>query len=90
MDLFYVRCIIHSVYNWSTPLHEHLRTDLRAPETTVDACAEARIAIGSGDRQPFLMSNDGLSRHELAAALEAVNQNRALLLKRSRELHGDA
>jgi hypothetical protein len=52
--------------------------------------AEARIAIGSEDRRSSLMSNDGLSRRELAVALEEVDRNRALLLMRWRELHGDA
>jgi hypothetical protein len=55
----------------------------------INAGGEARIAIGSVDRKPFLMSNDGLSRRELAIALEAVNQNQALLLKRWSEIHGD-
>ena len=52
--------------------------------------AEARIAIGSEDGRPSLMSNDGLSRRELAIALEEVDRNRALLLMRWRDIHGDA
>jgi Domain of unknown function (DUF4160) len=55
----------------------------------IKAGAEARIAIGGEDRKPFLMSNDGLSRRELALALEAVDKNRALLLRRWREIHVD-
>lgn len=55
----------------------------------IKAAAQARIALGSEDRKPFLISNDGLSRRELAMALEAVHQNQALLIKRWREIHGD-
>jgi hypothetical protein len=36
------------------------------------------------------MTNDGLSRRQLAAALIEIDQNRALLLQRWREIHGDA
>jgi Domain of unknown function (DUF4160) len=60
------------------------------PVRAIKTGAEARIAIGSGDRKTSLLSNDGLSRRELAVALEAVDRHRPLLLMRWRELHGDA
>ena len=56
----------------------------------IQAGAEARITIGSEDGKASLLSNDGLSRRELAVALEEIDRNRALLLMRWRELHGDA
>lgn len=56
----------------------------------IKAGAEARIAIGSEDERASLIANDGLSRRELAAALDAVDRNRTFLLERWRALHGDA
>lgn len=51
---------------------------------------EARIALGDERHQPWLMTNEGLSRRDLARALIEVNDNRDLLLQRWREIHGDA
>jgi hypothetical protein len=51
---------------------------------------EARIALGSEGEQPWLMTNEGLSRREVAEALVEIRQNRDLLIHRWREIHGDA
>ena len=52
--------------------------------------AEARIALaGEGDK-PRLMTNEGLSRREVAEALVEVSRNRDFLMQRWREIHGDA
>ena len=49
---------------------------------------EARIALG--DERPWLMTSEGLSRRQVAAALLKVSENRDLLTQRWREIHGDA
>ena len=54
----------------------------------IKAGAQARIALGSDAGRASLIANDGLSRRELAVAIEAVDQNRPLLLQRWREIHG--
>ena len=51
---------------------------------------EARIALGDEREHPWLMTNEGLSRRQLAAALLKVSENRDLLIQRWREIHGDA
>ena len=48
---------------------------------------EARIALG--DEHPWLMTNEGLSRRQMAAALLKISENRDLLIQRWREIHGD-
>lgn len=51
---------------------------------------EARIALGDERERPWLMSNEGLSRRQAAAALLKVSENRDLLIQRWREIYGDA
>jgi hypothetical protein len=51
--------------------------------------AEARIALGDGER-PWLMTNNGLSRRHVVEALAEIERNRVLLTERWREIHGDA
>ena len=51
---------------------------------------EARIALGSEGEQPWLMTNEGLSRREVAEALVEISRNRDLLMQRWREIYGDA
>jgi hypothetical protein len=51
---------------------------------------EARIALGGEREQPWLMTNEGLSRREVVEALVEIDRNRDLLLQRWREIHGDA
>ena len=51
---------------------------------------EARIALGDEREHPWLMTNEGLSRRQVAAALLKVSENRDLLIQRWREIHGDA
>lgn len=51
---------------------------------------EARIALGDEREHPWLMTNEGLSRRQVAAALLEISRNRDLLIQRWREIHGDA
>jgi hypothetical protein len=51
---------------------------------------EARIALGGEGERPWLMTNEGLSRRQVAAALVEISRNRDLLMRRWREIHGDA
>jgi Domain of unknown function (DUF4160) len=51
---------------------------------------EARIALGVERERPWLMTNEGLSRRQVAAALMKIYENRDLLIQRWREIHGDA
>ena len=51
---------------------------------------EAKIALGSVHKGVSIVSNDGLSRAMLADALAAIDRNRAFLMARWREIHGDA
>lgn len=52
--------------------------------------SEARIALGDEGDKPRLMTNEGVSRREVAEALLEVGRNRDLLMQRWREIHGDA
>jgi hypothetical protein len=52
--------------------------------------AEARIALGDEGERPQVMTNDGLSRRAVVAALAEIEQNRDFLMQRWREIHGDA
>ena len=51
--------------------------------------AEARIALGDESERPWVMTNDGLSRRDVAEALAEI-ENRDFLMQRWREIHGDA
>ena len=55
----------------------------------IRAGAEARIALGGEGERPSLITNEGLSRRELEKSLAEIDRNRALLLQRWREIHGD-
>jgi hypothetical protein len=50
---------------------------------------EARIVLGGDGERPSVITNEGLSRRELAAALVEIDRNRELLIRRWREIHGD-
>jgi hypothetical protein len=50
---------------------------------------EARIVLGGDGERPSVVTNEGLSRRELAAALVEIDRNRELLIRRWREIHGD-
>lgn len=65
--------------------------DHRPPHVhVVGRDAEARIALGDEGERPWVMTNDGLSRRDLAVALAEIERNRDLLMQRWREIHGDA
>lgn len=51
---------------------------------------EARIALGGEREHPWLMTNEGLSRRQVAQSLAEISRNRDLLAQRWREIHGDA
>jgi hypothetical protein len=51
---------------------------------------EARIALGDEREHPWLMTNEVLSRRQVAAALMKISENRDLLIQRWREIHDDA
>ena len=51
---------------------------------------EARIALGDPHEDPWLMTNEGLARQQIATALLEISENRDLLIQRWREIHGDA
>lgn len=73
-----LRVVIYSNDHW--PPHVHV----------IGPDREARIALGSAGQYPSVLTNEGLSRRQLAAALIEVERNSALLLQRWREIHGDA
>ena len=52
--------------------------------------AEAAVALGGEAERPWVMTNDGLSRRDVAEALAAIERNRDFLMQRWREIHGDA
>jgi hypothetical protein len=66
--------------------------DHRPPHVhVVGPGAEARIALGDeGSERPWVITNDGLSRRDVVAALAEIERNRDLLMRRWREIHGDA
>lgn len=73
-----LRIVIYSNDHW--PPHVHV----------IAAGREARIALGGVGQRPSIVTNEGLSRRELAAALVEIDRNRELLIGRWREIHGDA
>ena len=73
-----LRVVIYSNDHW--PPHVHV----------IGPDREARIALGDVGRHPSVLTNEGLSRRQLAAALIAIDANRSMLLQRWREIHGDA
>lgn len=79
--IFRVRGLRFVIYsNDHPPPHIHV----------IGADREARIALGDGRCSPSVITNDGLSRGELAVALFETNLHGELLLRRWREIHGDA
>ena len=52
--------------------------------------SEARIDLGDQEKRASIVRNRGLSRAQLAAVLTAIDRNETLLLRRWREIHGDA
>lgn len=65
--------------------------DHRPPHVhVIGADREAKIALGAEGQRPSLVVNEGLSRREVALALVEIDRNRALLMQRWREIHGDA
>ncbi len=65
--------------------------DHRPPHVhVIGADREAKIALGGESQRPSLVVNEGLSRREVALALVEIDRNRALLMQRWREIHGDA
>ncbi|HEY2463083.1 MAG TPA: DUF4160 domain-containing protein [Steroidobacteraceae bacterium] len=56
----------------------------------IGAGSEARIALGGEGERASLITNKGLSKRELKKALAKIDENRALLLQRWREIHGNA
>ena len=72
------RVVIYSNDHW--PPHVHV----------IGPDGQARIALGDASQCPFLLTNEGLSRRQVALMLDEIEQNRARLLQRWREIHGDA
>jgi hypothetical protein len=53
--------------------------------------SEARIEIsGEDDGKPNALTNNGLSRKELAKAIALVQENQSLLLQQWSEYHGES
>lgn len=73
-----LRVVIYSNDHW--PPHVHV----------VGPDREARIELCGQGKPPSLVTNNGLSRSQLTAALVEIAQHRELLLQRWREIHGDA
>ena len=73
-----LRVVIYS--NDHRPPHVHV----------IGPAREARIALGDEREHPWLMTNQGLSRRQMAEALVEISRNRDLLIQRWREIHGDA
>jgi hypothetical protein len=61
------------------PAHVHI----------ISPTGEAKVRIGTLSRKPSLLQNDGLSRKELGAALEIIDQEWKLLRQRWKEIHGN-
>lgn len=51
---------------------------------------EARIGLRDEREHPWLMTNEGLSRRQVAGILAEIGRNRDFLIQRWREIHGDA
>jgi len=65
--------------------------DHRPPHVhVIGSGAEARIALGDEGERPWVMTNDRLSRRDVVRALAEIERNRDLLIRRWREIHGDA
>lgn len=73
-----LRIVIYSNDHW--PPHVHV----------LGADREAKIALDGERNRPTVVTNSGLSRMQLAAALVEINDKRELLLQRWSEIHGDA
>lgn len=73
-----LRVVIYANDHW--PPYAHV----------IGAGREAGIALGAEGEPPYIVTNEGLSRRELAAALVEIDRNRELLIERWREIHGDA
>jgi hypothetical protein len=73
-----LRVVIYTNDHW--PPHVHV----------IGAGRQARIALGAEGERPHIVTNEGLSRRELAVALAEIDRNRELLIERWREIHGDA
>jgi hypothetical protein len=54
------------------------------------AGGEARIEISGEDSKPHALTNNGLSRKDLAKAIALVEENQALLLQQWSEYHGES
>jgi hypothetical protein len=52
------------------------------------AGSEARIEISGADGKPHTLTNNGLSRKELAKAIALIQENQSLLLQRWSAYHG--
>jgi len=73
-----LRVVIYTNDHW--PPHVHV----------IGPGREAKIALAREGEHPSLVTNEGLSRSLLAAALIEINRKRDLLMQRWREIHGDA
>lgn len=73
-----LRVVIYTNDHW--PPHVHV----------IGAGRQARIALGAEGERPYIVTNEGLSRREVTAALVEIDRNRELLIERWREIHGDA
>jgi hypothetical protein len=73
-----LRIVIYTNDHW--PPHVHV----------IGAGREAKIALGGMGQRPSIVTNEGLSRGELTAALTEIDLNGELLIRRWREIHGDA
>ena len=73
-----LRVVIYTNDHW--PPHVHV----------IGPGREAKVALGAEGQHPSLVSNEGLSREQLARALVEIDRNRDLLMQRWREIHGDA
>jgi len=51
---------------------------------------EARVALGDDTQDAKVLTNDGLSRRELRAALFEVTEHREMLVRFWSEIHGDS
>ena len=71
-----LRVVIYS--NDHPPPHVHV----------IGSGREAKVRL-SEHEHPSLMTNEGLTRRQLATALAEIERNRELLLKRWKEIHGD-
>lgn len=65
--------------NDHSPAHVHV----------ISADGEAKINLGMSGRKPSLVTNNGMTRSELADALRIIGEKGSVFRKKWKEIHGE-